>query len=146
MEEYLDRGALKNPKVSSGAGDLVHATGPDDTDNGVVGCELLILLGRIAKGVQPVADQVFQTPYTRAHITHIYTDNVIRTVGKALKVLLEVGVGTLAAPADRDSEVLGGDAALRVLVRCRPVWFQPDDKEPDAVRTPAVFLRINLGL
>ncbi len=141
MEEYPDRrGALKNPKVSSGAGDLVHATGPDDIDNGVVGCELLVLLGRIAKGVQPVADQVFQTPYTPAHITHIYTDNVIRTVGKALKVLLEVGLGTLAAPADRDSEVLGG-AALRVLVQVSagvvPARRQGTRCRTDAGRIPA---------
>ena len=66
MEVHLDRGALKNPKVNGDAGTLVYASRADDADGGVVDCEFLVLLERFAKGMQPVADQVFQTAYTRA--------------------------------------------------------------------------------
>jgi len=54
-------------------------------------------------------------------------------------MLLEVGLGT-------DGEVLEGVAALRELVQMWAGMVQPDDKEADAVRTPAVFLRLHLGL
>ena len=40
-------------------------SGINDTNGGVVGRELLVLLERLAKGVQPLVDQVFQTAYTR---------------------------------------------------------------------------------
>jgi hypothetical protein len=74
------------------------------------------------------------------------TRDTIRTVDKGLKVLLEVGLGTLAARADRDGEVLEGGTARRELVQVWAGMVQPDDKEPDAIRTPAIFLRIDLGL
>jgi hypothetical protein len=61
---YFDRRSLENPKVNRGAGAFVHSSGANDTDGGVVNRELLVLLERLAKGVQPVADQVFQTAYT----------------------------------------------------------------------------------
>jgi len=61
MEVYLNREALKNLTVNGGAGALMYTTGADDADDSVVGRELLVLMGRLAKGVQPGADQVFQT-------------------------------------------------------------------------------------
>jgi len=61
-----------------------------------------------------------------------------RTIGKRL-MLLEVGLGT-------DGEVLEGVAALRELVQMWAGMVQPDDKEADAVRTPALLLRFHLGL
>lgn len=63
VEVRLDRGALKNSKVNGGACVLVHPTGADDPNGGVVNRELFVLLERLAKGVQSVADQVFQTTY-----------------------------------------------------------------------------------
>ena len=68
------------------------------------------------------------------------------TVGKGLKVLLEVGLGTLAACTDRDGKVLERGTARRELVQVWACVVLPDDKETDAVRTPAVLLRIDLGL
>src|SRR6266702_5759509 len=53
-------------------------------------------------------------------------------VGKCLKdkVLLEVGLRTLAAHADRDGEVLEGGAARRELVKCGSVWSSPTTRKP----------------
>jgi hypothetical protein len=69
-----------------------------------------------------------------------------RTVVKGFEVLLEVGLGTLTARTDRDSEVFERGAARRELVQVWSCVVQPDDKETDAVWTPAVFLSIDLGL
>jgi hypothetical protein len=54
-------------------------------------------------------------------------------------VLLEVGLGTLTARTDRDSKVFERGAARRELVQVWSCVVQPDDKETDAVWTPAVL-------
>lgn len=61
-------------------------------------------------------------------------------------MLLEVGLGTLAARTDRDGEVFERGAARRELVQVWACVVQPDDKEADAVWSPAVFLSIDLSL
>ena len=43
----------------------MHPSGTNDTNGSVVGRELLVLLERLSKSVQPVADQVFQIAYIR---------------------------------------------------------------------------------
>ena len=43
----------------------MYPSGTNDTNGRVVGRELFVLLERLSKGVQPVADQVFQIAYTR---------------------------------------------------------------------------------
>ena len=61
-------------------------------------------------------------------------------------MFLKVGLGALTPRADRDGEILEEGAARRELVQVWAGVIAPDDKESDAVRTPAVFLRIHLGL
>jgi len=61
VEVYVDWGALKNPKVNGGASAFKRTTGANHADGSVVGRELLVLLERLAKGVEPLADLVFQT-------------------------------------------------------------------------------------
>ena len=69
-----------------------------------------------------MTDQVLQIAYNNTHRLDDEGEkggNTIRTVGKGLKVLLEVGLGALAARADRDGEILEGSATRRELVQ---VW------------------------
>jgi hypothetical protein len=63
VEVRLDRGAFKNPEVNGGVGSLVHSTGTDDTNGGIVNREFLVLLEGLAKSVQSMANQVFQAAY-----------------------------------------------------------------------------------
>jgi len=78
------------------------ARGADDADARVVDAQLLVLLERVAQGLEAVLDELVE-----------------RCRGERRKVGLEVRLGRLRARADRLSKVLEADAGRRELIQVR---------------------------